>query len=80
MKSRGHDTIPPPLTEDETPVGAYRSDYRGLASATNELTTITGVTGVEIDPATGAVSVESEAPLAPDAVAVVVDEAKYALG
>jgi len=40
------------------------------------LTTITGVTGVEIDPATGAVSVEREAPLAPDAVAVVVDEAK----
>lgn len=50
-----------------------------VASVTEELMTIPGVSGVEINLATGSVAVDSDEPLAPEAVASAVDEAGYAL-
>jgi copper ion binding protein len=46
-------------------------------SVTAEITKIPGVTGVQVDVATGRVSVESDRPVAADAVAEAVDEAGY---
>jgi copper chaperone len=50
-----------------------------VASVTEELMGIPGVSDVRIDLSTGAVSVVSETPLAPEAVAEAIDEAGYAL-
>jgi copper chaperone len=50
-----------------------------VASVTEELRGIPGVSDVRIDLSTGAVSVVSETPLAPEAVAEAIDEAGYAL-
>ncbi len=46
-------------------------------SVTAEITKIPGVTGVQVDVATGRVSVESDQPVAVDAVAEAVEEAGY---
>ena len=46
-------------------------------SVTAEITKIPGVTGVQVDVATGRVSVESDAPVGDDAVAEAVEEAGY---
>jgi copper ion binding protein len=46
-------------------------------SVTAEITKIPGVTGVQVDVATGRVSVESDQPVAAEAVAEAVDEAGY---
>jgi copper ion binding protein len=46
-------------------------------SVTAEITKIPGVTGVQVDVATGRVSVESDQPVAADAVADAVEEAGY---
>ncbi|CCG02580.1 heavy-metal-associated domain-containing protein [Blastococcus saxobsidens] len=46
-------------------------------SVTAEITKIPGVTGVQVDVATGRVSVESDQPISADAVAEAVDETGY---
>ncbi len=48
-----------------------------VAAVEQEVGRIPGVTGVEVDLATGAVAIASEAPLDPAAVAAAVDEAGY---
>lgn len=53
-----------------------------VGSVTTELSAIDGVTGVDVALVKGGVStvtVQSAAPLAPDAVAAAIDEAGYAL-
>jgi copper ion binding protein len=50
-----------------------------VGAVSGEISQLDGVTGVEVDLATGAVSVTSEAPLGRDAVAAAVDEAGYEL-
>jgi copper chaperone len=49
------------------------------AAVTEEVTAIAGVEDVQVDVASGAVTVTSEAPLDESAVAAAVDEAGYAL-
>ncbi|GAA4384908.1 heavy-metal-associated domain-containing protein [Tsukamurella soli] len=49
------------------------------ASVREEISEIAGVTGVDVNLETGAVTVTSDAELARDAVAAAVDEAGYAL-
>lgn len=46
-------------------------------SVTAEITKIPGVTGVQVDVAAGRVSVESDRPVAADAVAEAIEEAGY---
>jgi copper chaperone CopZ len=48
-------------------------------AVTGELTTLPGVDDVQVDVATGAVTVTSAAPLDPEAVRAAVDEAGYEL-
>ena len=48
-------------------------------AVTTELTALPGVDGVQVDLATGAVTVTSAAPLAEDDVRAAVDEAGYEL-
>lgn len=48
-----------------------------VAAVTQELSKLDGVSGVEVDLATGRVTVETAQPLASDAVAAAVDEAGY---
>jgi copper chaperone len=50
-----------------------------VAAVTEEVGAVPGVTGVQVDLATGALTVTSEAPVDDDAVAAAVDEAGYAL-
>jgi copper ion binding protein len=50
-----------------------------VASVTEEVARITGVTGVDVDLPTGRLVVTSSAPLAAEDVAAAVDEAGYAL-
>jgi copper ion binding protein len=50
-----------------------------VSAVTEELGAIDGVSAVEVDLASGRVTVTSAAPLALDAVAAAVDEAGYAL-
>lgn len=50
-----------------------------VASVTEELTELPGVTDVKVDLDSGAVTVTSDAPLDTDAVRAAVDEAGYAL-
>jgi copper ion binding protein len=50
-----------------------------VASVTEELTEIDGVTDVAVDLPTGAVTVSSAAPLSDDAVRAAVEEAGYQL-
>ncbi|SHG52940.1 copper ion binding protein [Jatrophihabitans endophyticus] len=50
-----------------------------VASVSEEVGELAGVTGVDVDLATGAVTVTSEAPLADVDVARAVDEAGYQL-
>ena len=50
-----------------------------VQAVTVELTKVPGVHGVEVELATGEVSVESDGPLPLDAVRAAVDEAGYAL-
>jgi copper ion binding protein len=50
-----------------------------VAAVTEEVGAVPGVTGVEVDLATGALTVTSDAPVDDDAVATAVDEAGYAL-
>ena len=47
------------------------------SAVTEEVSKIPGVTGVQVDVAAGRVTVESEQPVAADAVAAAVDEAGY---
>ncbi|WP_222269723.1 heavy-metal-associated domain-containing protein [Modestobacter marinus] len=47
------------------------------SAVTEEVVKIPGVTGVQVDVAAGRVTVESEQPLATNAVAAAVDEAGY---
>ncbi len=47
------------------------------SAVTEEVSKITGVTGVQVDVATGRVSVEADRPVPADAVAAAVDEAGY---
>jgi copper chaperone CopZ len=49
------------------------------SAVTGELQRLPGVRAVEVDLATGAVTVDSDAPLPLDAVRAAVDEAGYAL-
>ncbi|MBC9226867.1 cation-transporting ATPase [Aeromicrobium sp. 636] len=49
------------------------------AAVTQEVTTLPGVEDVQVDVATGAVTVTSAAPLDDSAVAEAIDEAGYAL-
>ncbi|MCU1350972.1 MAG: cation-transporting ATPase [Acidimicrobiales bacterium] len=51
-----------------------------VRAVTDELRKIGGVTGVEVDLASGAVRITSDAPVAPEAVAAAVDEAGYEVG
>jgi copper ion binding protein len=46
-------------------------------AVTEEVSKIPGVTGVQVDVAAGRVTVESDQPVAADAVAAAVDEAGY---
>jgi copper chaperone len=48
-----------------------------VAAVSQEVGALPGVTGVDVDLATGAVSIVSDAPLDPTAVAAAVDEAGY---
>ena len=48
-----------------------------VASVTDEVSKIDGVTAVDVDLASGQVTVESDAPLEDTAVAAAVDEAGY---
>ena len=50
-----------------------------VQAVTVELTKVPGVHGVEVELATGEVSVDSDGPLPLDAVRAAVDEAGYAL-
>ncbi len=50
-----------------------------VASVTEEVTEIPGVTAVDVDLATGALRITSVAPVDDDAVRAAVDEAGYAL-
>ncbi|MFP5071701.1 heavy-metal-associated domain-containing protein [Pseudonocardia nantongensis] len=50
-----------------------------VASVTEEVGELDGVTGVEVDLPTGAVTVTSDAPVADDAVRSAVEEAGYQL-
>jgi copper chaperone len=50
-----------------------------VAAVTEEVGAVPGVTGVEVDLATGALTVTSDTPVDDDAVAAAVDEAGYAL-
>ncbi len=50
-----------------------------VRSVTEEVGKIPGVTGVQVDLATGRVSVESDQPVPTEAVAEAVDEAGYEL-
>ncbi len=49
------------------------------ASVTEEVSEITGVTGVSVDVASGRVTVDSDAPVSDDAVRAAVAEAGYAV-
>jgi len=51
-----------------------------VSAVTTELTTLAGVTGVEVDLDSGTVEVASDTPLATDAVRAAVEEAGYELG
>jgi copper ion binding protein len=48
-----------------------------VRAVTEELSALDGVSAVDVDLASGAVTVTSESPLAADAVAAAVDEAGY---
>lgn len=48
-----------------------------VSSVTEEISQVAGVTGVEVDLASGAVTVTSEAPADADAVRAAVEEAGY---
>jgi len=48
-------------------------------AVTEEVSALSGVRGVDVDLATGAVTVSSDTPLEPAAVAAAVDEAGYEL-
>jgi copper ion binding protein len=50
-----------------------------VSAVSSELGRLPGVRAVEVDLATGAVTVDSDAPLPVDAVRAAVDEAGYAL-
>ena len=50
-----------------------------VQAVTDEITAIAGVTGVNVELDSGAVTVESDTQLSQDAVAEAVDEAGYAL-
>ncbi|MFP5021654.1 heavy-metal-associated domain-containing protein [Pseudonocardia phyllosphaerae] len=50
-----------------------------VASVTEEVSEIDGVTAVDVDLPTGAVTVTSDAPLSDDAVKAAVEEAGYQL-
>ena len=50
-----------------------------VAAVTSEISKIDGVTKVEVDLASGAVTVESDRPVDPNAFAAAIDEAGYAL-
>ncbi|MEU4422759.1 cation transporter [Actinoplanes sp. NPDC024001] len=50
-----------------------------VQSVTEELSALSGVTDVQVDLASGGVTVTSEAPLTDDAVRAAVDEAGYEL-
>jgi len=50
-----------------------------VAAVTSEVSKIDGVTKVEVDLASGAVTVESDRPVDPGAFAAAIDEAGYAL-
>ena len=51
-----------------------------VASVTEEVSEISGVAGVEVDLASGALSVTSEKPIPDEAVRGAVEEAGYQLG
>jgi copper chaperone len=50
-----------------------------VSAVTEELTAVPGVTGVDVDLASGRVTVTSDAPVDDDAVRAAVDEAGYEL-
>ncbi len=50
-----------------------------VSSVTEEVSQVAGVTGVEVDLASGAVTVTSETPVDDDAVRAAVEEAGYEL-
>ena len=50
-----------------------------VAAVSSEVSKIDGVTKVEVDLTSGAVSVESDRPVDPNAFAAAIDEAGYAL-
>ena len=50
-----------------------------VAAVTSELSKINGVSKVEVDLTSGAVTVESDRSVDPDAIAAAIDEAGYAL-
>lgn len=50
-----------------------------VAAVTSEVSNIDGVTKVEVDLASGAVTVESDRPVDANALAAAIDEAGYAL-
>jgi copper chaperone len=50
-----------------------------VSSVTEEISEVSGVTAVEVDLATGSVTVTSDQPLADDDVRAAVDEAGYQL-
>lgn len=48
-----------------------------VAAVTEEVNKLDGVTGVDVDLATGAVTVEADTPVEPEAFAAAVDEAGF---
>ena len=50
-----------------------------VASVTSEVSKLPGVTNVDVDLASGAVTVESDGPVDHDALAAAIDEAGYAV-
>jgi copper chaperone len=51
-----------------------------VSAVTEEVTAVPGVTGVDVDLASGRLTVTSDAPVDDDAVRAAVDEAGYELG
>lgn len=50
-----------------------------VAAVTTEVSKLDGVTNVDVDLAAGAVTVESEQPIEPNAFAAAIDEAGFAI-
>lgn len=72
-------TVETPNTYTETYAVSGMTCGHCVSSVTKELSQVEGVTAVDVDLATGAVTVQSSQPLDAEAVADAVDEAGYSV-